>query len=154
MPAGAGEVGMLQRATGTVDTGALSVPNAGDAVVIAVRVLVDHLRAHQCGHGLLLVTGREKASPVFGEQRLGLGQLQVITGQRAARVSSNESPGAEAQVMIAPSLLEGKSNEHGHAREIKRAFNGCQSIVYLHRTHPNAGWSLTIVRSPSGLAES
>jgi hypothetical protein len=93
---GARVVGVLERVARTVDAGTLAVPDAEHAVVLRARVQARLLRAPHGGRGEILVHARLEADAVLLEQRARLPQRHVVSAERRAAISRDESARIEA----------------------------------------------------------
>ena len=96
VPAGAGEVAVLERVPAPVDAGALPVPEAHDPVVAGVRIAVEHLGARERRGGELLVRAGHVADVVLGEDLPRLAQREVVAPERRAGIAADEGPDPEA----------------------------------------------------------
>ena len=92
---GAGEIGVAEHVAGAVDAGALAVPHAEDAVVLALAAQLGLLRAPDRGGGQVLVDAALEADVAFLEERFGAEELAVEPAERGAAIAGDKAGGIE-----------------------------------------------------------
>ena len=92
---GAGEVGVAEHVAGAVDAGALAVPHAEHAVVLALAAQFGLLRAPHRGGGEVLVDAALEADVACFEERFGAEELAVEPAERGAAIAGDEARGIE-----------------------------------------------------------
>ena len=157
VPAGAGEVPVLQGIAAPVDAGALPVPEPDDAVVAGMRIAIEHLGPGQRGRRQLLVRPRHVADVVLRQDRPRLAEGEVVASERGSRISADERPDPEGRSAVAPALVDRQAHKRLHAGEIDAplllevAVIECQHqgahVVIIHR-----GQTLTSGQFPPGPA--
>ncbi len=118
VPAGAGEVPVLQGIAAPVDAGTLPVPEPDDAVVAGMRIAIEHLGPGQRGRGQLLVRARHVADVVLLQDRPRLAEGEVVASEWGPRISADERPDPEGRPAVAPALVDRQAHESLHAGEV------------------------------------
>src|SRR6266849_6283889 len=96
MARGAGEVGMAECVSRTVNARPLAVPHAEHAIEPALPAQFRLLRARQRGRGEILVGGRMELDIVFREYGAGAHELLVECPERRTSITRHVAGSAEA----------------------------------------------------------
>ena len=113
----AGQIGVAEHVAGAVDTGALAVPHAEDAVVLALAAQFGLLRAPYRGGGQVLVDAALEADIACFEERFGAEELAVEPAERGAAIAGDEASGIEPVTPVELFLHEAEPDqglEPGH----------------------------------------
>src|SRR4051794_5799797 len=97
---------MAEDVARAVDTGALAVPHAEYAVVLALTAQLGLLRAPDRGRGKVLIEAGLEQDVLAVERRLGAHELLVEPAQRRAAVARDVAGGVEASAAVALLLHE------------------------------------------------
>ena len=114
---GAGLVGVAEDIARAVDAGALAVPDAEDAVVLALAAHLGLLRTPEGGRGELLVQPWLEDDMRGVELLLGLVEIEVEPGDRGAAVAGDEARGVEARAAVALALHQEQPDDRLRTRE-------------------------------------
>lgn len=127
------EIGVLEDVQAAVDTRALAVPDAGNAVVVGGEDL-GHLAAPHCGGGQLLVQPRPEVNVEWFQVLAGAGQLQVVAAQWRAGIAADHDAGPKTRRTISLSLDQGQADQRLDARH-ERAARGKRVLVLQGDRH-------------------
>ena len=83
-------VAVLQRIAGSVDAGALAVPEAEHAIDLARRIGFDLLRSQHRGRREVFVDGGQEFDAALRQEFFGAPEFQIDAAERRAAVAGNE----------------------------------------------------------------
>ena len=126
---GAGVVGVLEDVDASVDARPLAVPQREDAVAARRRQQVQLLRAPDRGGAEVFVDRAFEPHVVCGQERPGLVQRGVESGQRRAAVAGDEAGGVQPRTAVTLALQHRQPRECLHAGHEDRANLHAPAVV-------------------------
>ena len=118
----AGGVAVFQHVHGAIEAGALAVPDAEDAIALRRRVERNVLAAPDGGGAQFFVHAGNEVDILFLQPLLGAPKLLIITAQRRAAITGNETAGVQPGGGVAPFLHQRQPHQRLHARHEHAAF--------------------------------
>ena len=119
---GAGEIGVAEHVAGAVDAGALAVPEAEHAVVLAFAAQLGLLRAPQRGGGQVLVDAGLEADVGGLELPRRAQELLVEPAERRAAIAGDVAGGVQPGAAVALLLHQAQAHQRLEAGDEDAAF--------------------------------
>ena len=134
----AGEVGVAEYVAGAVDARTLAVPEAEDAVILALAEQFGLLRAPAGGRGQLLVEAGLEDDVRLRELLLGLPELQVEPAERRAAIAGDEAGGVQPVRAVALALHQQHADDRLRAGKEDALFAEVELVVErdIVKRHP------------------
>ena len=126
---GAGKIGVTEDIAGTVDAGALAVPDGKDAVILALAEHLGLLRAPAGGRGKLLVEAGLEDDVGALKLLFRPEELLVEPTERRATIAGDEPCRIEARLPVAPGLHHQHADDRLRARDEHPAFREIEFVV-------------------------
>ena len=142
---GAGVVGVAEHVAGAVDAGALAVPDAEHAVVLAFAAQLGLLRAPQRRGGQVLVEAGHELDVVRLQQALGAQHGRFQGGDRRAAVAGHVAGRVEPRLHVAGALRQHQAHDRLGAGQDLPAFVEGVFVVEASRVFDHMG------REPPGI---
>src|SRR6202171_5809406 len=124
-------VAVFQRVAGSIDTGALAVPEAEYAIDLALWIGLDLLRSQHRRRREVFVDRREKLNVSPLEEIFGAPKLHVDAAQRRTAIARNESGAIDPVGDVPIALIEQDAHQRLSARE--EHASGLPRIAVLKR---------------------
>ena len=153
---GAGQIGVAEHVAGAIDAGALAIPHAEDAVVLALAAQLGLLRPPDGSRGQVLVDAALKTDIALLEEGPGALELGVEPAERRPAVTGDKSRGAKTVAAVELSLHQAEPHQGLEAGDENTAMAKVVFVVEFdvaqrHQTASAGQFALTRPILPEGL---